>query len=59
MTKHIYDEDFKYTQAINTDVKKTIERARKRQELAAKVQAENAAEAKNKVVNYGDIRKAK
>lgn len=57
--KSILDESFKYTPSFDTDVKKTIERARKRQELAAKVQADNAAEVKNKVVNYGDIRKAK
>jgi len=45
----LFDRDFKYTPAIETDVKKTIERARKRMALAAKVQEENAKEVADKV----------
>jgi len=38
--KHILDKSFRYVPAIETDIKKTIERARKRIELAKKAQAE-------------------
>lgn len=56
--KSVFDKDFKYRPSFDTDVKKTIERARKRIEALRKRDDDNERERDQKLQKLETRRKA-
>jgi hypothetical protein len=56
--KHILDSTFRYRPSFDTDVRKTFERIRKQQQAQAREQAKQDPEARVKVLQLDQLKKA-